>query len=341
MPFGQSSSTTARDAHTNPPRQPRRTLVHKGCYQRFADGNVAAAGLALSRNGIAPMTAGHGRRRHRHRWWLPDGTGLHAPPGDLLVDDSTGKLCCHLCGGWYVSLGSHVRVHGYTAGAYRAAMGLCVTEPLTAANLSSAIAARQLAAYQRHEHIRDRLAAALPHVASGELNRRALETLRSSDPPQRAARRRAALSEGRATVAARRAHELAETLAGLGYATLGDYLRTSYADGESLESLARVTGLGRQRLRDALTAAGVAVRPVGRNTVAGKRSRAIAADAAAARRVGTTDLRAWLRDRQADGWSVPRLAAAVGHSHHWVRWRLRPSRESAVSGTPLRIPDAL
>jgi len=63
-------------------------------------------------------------RRHRHLWFLPDGTGLHAPPGRLAVEKGTGRLCCHLCGDWFASLGIHVRVHGHTAGSYRAAMGL-------------------------------------------------------------------------------------------------------------------------------------------------------------------------------------------------------------------------
>ena len=63
-------------------------------------------------------------RRHRHLWYLPDGTGLHAPPGRLAVEKGSGRLCCHLCGDWFASLGIHVRVHGHTAGSYRAAMGL-------------------------------------------------------------------------------------------------------------------------------------------------------------------------------------------------------------------------
>ncbi len=76
-----------------------------------------------------PGAIGHWRqpeaaRRHKHLWSLPDGTGLHAPPGRLLTEEGTGRLCCHLCGEWFASLGIHVRVHGHTAGSYRAAMGL-------------------------------------------------------------------------------------------------------------------------------------------------------------------------------------------------------------------------
>jgi hypothetical protein len=61
---------------------------------------------------------------HGHLWSLPDGTGLHAPIGSLVAEPGTGRLCCHLCGRWFISLGVHVRFHGQTAGSYRAAMGL-------------------------------------------------------------------------------------------------------------------------------------------------------------------------------------------------------------------------
>ncbi|GAA2483558.1 hypothetical protein [Winogradskya humida] len=182
--------------------------------------------------------------RHGHLWRLPDGTGLHAPPGELAVEESTGRLCCHLCGRWFTSLGSHVRAHGYTAQSYRAVMG------------------------------------------------------------------------------ARRERDLADRLARLGHAALEDYLRSAYAAGASLEALAAATGLGRARLRAALDRAGVALRPTGINSATGRRSRAVAAELRAAQRLGTEDLPGWLRQRRAAGWTLGRLAEAVGHSTHWVRWRL-------------------
>lgn len=78
--------------------------------------------------GSPPRAAG----RHEHLWSLPDGTGLHAPPGRLLAEEATGRLCCHLCGQWFAALGIHVRVHGHTAGTYREAMGLPRTSALAA-----------------------------------------------------------------------------------------------------------------------------------------------------------------------------------------------------------------
>ncbi len=61
-----------------------------------------------------------GEPQHRHLWSLPDGTGLHAPPGRTLHDGDE-RPCCHLCGRWFAALGPHLRTHGYTADAYRAA----------------------------------------------------------------------------------------------------------------------------------------------------------------------------------------------------------------------------
>ena len=46
---------------------------------------------------------------HAHLWSLPDGTGVHAPYGQLVAEADTGRICCHLCGRWFISLGSHLR----------------------------------------------------------------------------------------------------------------------------------------------------------------------------------------------------------------------------------------
>lgn len=50
--------------------------------------------------------------------------------------------------------------------------------------------------------------------------------------------------------------------------------------------------------------------------------RAARADEVAAARVGTDDLVAWLTERRLAGRTLTELASAVGHSTHWVRWRL-------------------
>jgi hypothetical protein len=260
---------------------------------------------------------------HAHLWHLPDGTGLHAPFGELAVEEGTGRLCCHLCGRWYVSLGAHVRVHGHTADSYRRLMGLCTGQPPVAQELSSTIAVRQTLAYRSDEQVRRRLSEVAPLRVTGELAARARAARQRPEPPQRVARRQAALDAGRRTMATRRREELADRLADTGYDDLGDYLRAAYADGASLEDLARATGLGRARLRTDLLAAEVPVRASGHNTLHGRRSRARAAEEEVARRVGTEDLLGWLRERRAAGWSLEQLGHRVGHSGHWVRWRLQ------------------
>ena len=92
------------------------------------------AGPGWLPTGAVPATA---HPAHGHLWSLPDGRGLHAPLGSLVADVSNGRLCCHLCGWWFRALGVHVRVHGYTAGAYRAAMMLPPGQSLIARDAGS------------------------------------------------------------------------------------------------------------------------------------------------------------------------------------------------------------
>lgn len=260
---------------------------------------------------------------HLHLWYLPDGTGLHAPYGELVVDDDTGRLCCHFCGHWFTSLGSHVRAHGTTADGYRADLGLCRREPLTAKPLSRAISARQQQAYASSPEVRERFAVGQQMARDGVLGRLSA-TGRSTEPlaPAAVARQRRALDTGRGTVAVRRGAARAALIEESGAPDLATYLLTRYTQGASLEGLAKDTGLGRARLRVAMADAGIVTRPTGANTAVGKRSRAFAAEEAAARRVGVDDIRAWLQARRSDGWTLSQLGTAVGHSGHWVSWRL-------------------
>lgn len=117
----------------------------------------------------APPESPRGVLTHGHLWSRPDGTGLHAPAGELVLEAGTGRICCHLCGRWFVSLGSHVRRHGCTAASYREALGLCRSRPLVAAVLSRSIATRQGAVYRRSPALRARLAVGQQLAKTGEL----------------------------------------------------------------------------------------------------------------------------------------------------------------------------
>jgi hypothetical protein len=229
-------------------------------------------------------------RSHGHLWSLPDGTGLHAPLGELVVEAGTGRVCCHLCGCWYVSLGGHIRAHGHSAESYRAAMGLCRTRRLIADDLARSIAVRQARAYRRSPTMRARLATGQELARTGDLARLARAARTRGGSAERTRIRRAALEAGRATRAAEREQALARRLRELGVANLADYLRREYAGGASLRGLARATGLGWARLRREVDAAGITVSSTGATSGRRQRQRARPADQEAARRVGTDDL---------------------------------------------------
>jgi hypothetical protein len=60
------------------------------------------------------------------------------PPQGILIYDGKGKLQCHICGHWYKSLPTHVRLaHNVTADEYRGIYGLNRTQPLCPPELSA------------------------------------------------------------------------------------------------------------------------------------------------------------------------------------------------------------
>jgi hypothetical protein len=199
---------------------------------------------------------------HAHLWSSPDGTGLHAPYGQLVVESGTGRVCCHLCGRWFVSLGGHLRKHGHSAASYREAMGLCRNRPLVAETLSRSIATRQSVAYRRSSALRARLAVGQELSRTGQLATLASTAHSASPRPELTRLRRAALAAGRITRAAQRERALAGRLHELGFDDLASYLCHARSTGASLRSITKATGFGWVRLRRELAAAGIAVQPV-------------------------------------------------------------------------------
>ncbi|MGH3854173.1 MAG: MucR family transcriptional regulator [Pseudonocardiaceae bacterium] len=215
----------------------------------------------MTNTATAPVGRSRRARTHAHLWSLPDGTGLHAPYGQLVVESDTGRVCCHLCGRWFVSLGGHLRTHGHTADSYRETMGLCRSRPLVAPELSRSIATRQSEAYRRSPALRARLAVGQELSRTGRLARLAATAHATSPPPELARLRRAALDAGRLTRAAQRDQALAGRLRELGFDDLASYLRHAHSAGASLRGIAKAAGLGWARLRRELDAAGVTVQP--------------------------------------------------------------------------------
>lgn len=208
----------------------------------------------------APADGSRRARTHAHLWSLPDGTGLHAPYGRLVIESGTGRVCCHLCGRWYVSLGGHLRAHGHTADSYRETMGLCRSRPLVAEALSRSIAARQTEAYRRSPELRARLGIGQELSKAGRLTTLAHRTRVAGTSVESTRVRLAALEAGRKTRAAQRDRALARRLRELHFDDLAEYLRHAYSAGASLRHLAKVTGLGWARLRREIDAAGITVR---------------------------------------------------------------------------------
>ena len=213
--------------------------------------------VIMKSTAAAPVGNSQRAPTRAHLWSLPDGTGLHAPYGKLVTEPVTGRVCCHLCGRWYVSLGGHLRTHGHTAQSYRQMMGLCRSRPLVAETLSRSIATRQSEAYRRSPVLRARLALGQELSKTGQLATLASAAHTTSPPPELARLRRAALDAGRATRSAQRDRALAWRLRELGFEDLADYLRHAHSAGVSMRSIAKATGVGWARLRREIDAAGI------------------------------------------------------------------------------------
>ncbi|MFI6908405.1 hypothetical protein ACIBKY_44595 [Nonomuraea sp. NPDC050394] len=159
------------------------------------------------------------------------------------------------------------------------------------------------------------------HAPSGLLGDLNLLARRTS--PQRRAAQQEELRSGRITQRRAARGRLREALRERGYPEVGQGLIALYGQGRiGMEALARQLGVGRGTLRDALVEQGVALRASGATTDTGRRSRITANIAKAAAAVGAADLRRWLRERRAEGWSLRRLAERLDRSVPWVQARL-------------------
>ncbi|MEV8517271.1 hypothetical protein [Dactylosporangium sp. NPDC051484] len=181
---------------------------------------------------------------------LPDGTPHYAPVGELLTEGD--RVCCHLCGRWFLSVASHLRYHGWTKTAYIAAFGLELGNPLSGpatrkrrsaalgarhaepAILGARLAARERAGSGALTEAAARAARGRPHPA--ERRTKTLAALAGVDPAARAGGNRRRGERHRARIAA-------QVAARFGFATFEEYLAARVRAGLSMAAISREAGL--------------------------------------------------------------------------------------------------
>lgn len=254
--------------------------------------------------------------------WLDDGTPYHGRIGELLEDGD--RVCCHLCGSWFLSVASHLRVHGWTKAGYIAAFGLELRNPLcgeaTRKRRSAALTARLAV----EPPLRAAIVAARTRARSGELTAAAATAARGRrHPVERRAKTLATLAgisrEARAEGARRHARERRDETAAraarrFGFPDVEAYVAARLAGGMSLAAISREAGLHKDWLSRFLPAVAPRLRPERVRAHPGDlRLRPVAA------RHGFADTAAYLRARHVDQHrSVAAIAAEAGVS----RWTI-------------------
>lgn len=244
---------------------------------------------------------------------------IHAPIGQMLADGE--RVRCHLCGQWFLSVASHIRVHGWSKADYITAFGLELGNPLsgpaTRRRRSAALLARRIEPAIRHAQQR-----ALVRSRSGALTLAAAEAARGRrHPAERRAKTLATLAgidpQARAEGNRRRARQHRERLtrevaARFGYATFDDYLTDRFGAGMSMAAVSREAGLHKDWVSRHLSRGAPPRRdPVDRLTPA-------------ARRLGFADSRAYLTATHVEQHrSVASIAAEAGVARSTVLTALR------------------
>lgn len=183
--------------------------------------------------------------------WLPDGTPYFAPLGGMETDGD--RVCCHLCGRWFLSVASHLRTHGWTKDAYIAAFGLengnSLAGEATRKRRAAALTARRIT----DPAIRDAQQSARERARRGELTAAAAAAARGrTHPLERRRKTVAALAavrpEARAAGYARFNQERLLTVATrvaerFGFDDFTSYVRSRLAAGLSMAAISREAGL--------------------------------------------------------------------------------------------------
>lgn len=182
---------------------------------------------------------------------LGDGTPCYAPLG-VMVDDGD-RLCCHLCGRWFRSVASHLRVHGWSKADYITAFGLELGNSLAGEETRKKRSAAMTARHATEPAIQQATILARQRARTGVLTAAAAAANRGRvHPPQRRPKTLATLAginaDTRDAGTRRRAHrhlvEIATDIASRsGYADLTAYLRDRLTAGDSMAAISRQAGL--------------------------------------------------------------------------------------------------
>jgi lambda repressor-like predicted transcriptional regulator len=247
---------------------------------------------------------------------LDDGTPCYAPVGRLLEDGD--RVCCHLCGSWFLSVASHLRVHGWTKADYVTAFGLELGNPLSGEATRKRRSAALTARLAVEPTLRDALAAARTRSRTGELTAAAASAARGRPhPAQRRAKTLATLAgisaEARASGARRYAQDRLRDLAWqvahrFGFEDFEAYAAARLLDGHSLAAISREAGQHKDWLSRHLAVLAPSVQPTTvRPHASDMRLRPVAS------RHGFADPAAYLRARHvAEHRSVAAIAAETG-----------------------------
>lgn len=187
---------------------------------------------------------------------LPDGTPFYAPFGAVVADDTL--VVCHLCGRSLRSVTAHLRVHGWTAAAYRETFGLERHQPLEGPETRKLRAAAFSSRLVFEPAVREGSASGRARAWAGKLTRDAAAAARGRNIPEQ--RRRKALralaaippeliAQANKDRARRRlARVAAEAARRHGHPDIGTFVLERVAAGASLAAISRQAGLDKDWL---------------------------------------------------------------------------------------------
>ena len=261
---------------------------------------------------------------------LADGTPHFAPAGEVVVEGDF--VLCHLCGGWWRSVTTHLRAHGWTKDGYCEAFGLERGQSLEGISTRKMRSASFSARLLFEPAVRTGSARGRARARAGDLARDAAAAARGRRLPEQRRRRARAAMTGAARAAsaeasrARHAAHLAAVAAAAaserGYPDIGALVRDRVARGASLAAISREAGLHKDWLSrhlaalDPAAAAAAQARP--------SAGRADARWLAVVGPLGFTDVAAYLRNRHVQRHrTVNEIAAETGMSYHAVAAALR------------------